>query len=60
MPESELQEIFDPLFYRQYQLTVEDRNQRLIMRSIEPLSQAAEASQTRDNVAKIKEITSPS
>ena len=30
------------------------------MRSIEPLSQAAEASQTRDNVAKIKEITSPS
>ena len=54
MTEQELQQIFEPLYYRLYQITVEDRNQRLIMRSIEPVSETTEAVMAKDNVEKIR------
>jgi len=38
MTDDDIQDLFEPLFYREYCLTVEDRNQRLIMRSIEAIS----------------------
>jgi hypothetical protein len=60
MSEEELQEIFEPLYYRLYSLTVEDRNQRLIMRSIELVSESSEAVLAKYNVEKIREVVCPS
>jgi hypothetical protein len=42
------------------ELTVEDRNQRLIMRSIELVSESSEAVLAKYNVEKIREVVCPS
>lgn len=51
--------IFEPLYYKMYVITLEDRNQRIIMRSIEPLSQEQEILQARTNMVKIRDTIQP-
>ena len=50
MSEGQIQEAFEPLYFRPYQITVEDRNQRLVMRSIKAISENDETKMVKDNI----------
>lgn len=49
----EVERLFEGLLYRYYVISVENRNQRLIVRNAEPLDQNQESALARENLEKI-------
>ena len=56
MQENEVEHIFDPYLYRSFLLSLENRNQRLILRSLDPLPPALDPQKTQQNLAAIHSL----
>lgn len=56
LQESEVEHIFDPYLYRPFLLSLENRNQRFILRSLDPVPPLLHSQKTQQNLAAIHSI----
>ena len=54
--EEDLERVLEPLYYQPYSLTIEDRNQRIIMRSIDLVCQDQEVLSTPSTLTRIQAL----